>query len=187
MKLSPKYNEDHWKAAFDGGENWDKAIDIVENRIRGRWLTWADKIAPETYSGFALLTLDCILLESLWGFMNGKAFPKGLEKQAYNDMLKGGHFSWSETEIDSFRKFVRNGLMHDAETRNQWFVQQTVPKNSLIEKRLGGGYTINRTKFHEAVKATFEDWVAQLRTGDATLHDKMRDRMNQIIKAHYAF
>ena len=77
--------------------------------------------------------------------------------------------------------------MHDAVTRNQWFVQQTVPKNSIIEKRSSGGYTINRTKFHKALKGMFEDWLVQLRAGDAALRGKMRDRMNHIITAHYAF
>jgi hypothetical protein len=105
MKISPHYTEKQWNDAFDGGENWNAAIDIVEDRIRGRWLTWADQIVDERYSGFAVLALDCIVLESLWGFMNGNPFPQGQERQAYRNMLGGVHFRWNDAEIDSFRRF----------------------------------------------------------------------------------
>lgn len=117
--------------------------------------------------------------------MNGKAVSMGKEDEVYRKMLGGRHFGWAKPEIDNFRKFVRNGLMHDAETRNQWIVQQTIPKHSIIQKRTSGGYVINRTKFHKAVEATFKDWITELSAGDAPLRRNMRDRMNEIIKKHY--
>src|SRR3990172_7794555 len=80
MKLSPRYTEKQWNAAFDGPEDWDTGIDIVEDRIKGRWLDAADRLLGESQSGFAILTLDCIVLESLWGFMNGQAVPRRGEK-----------------------------------------------------------------------------------------------------------
>jgi hypothetical protein len=187
MKLSPQYTDAQWKAAFGGHEDWKTAIDILKDRIEGRWLTWADQILDAQYSGFAVLALDCIVLESIWGFMNGKSIPRKHEQQVYREMLAHPRLGWNDTESDSFREFVRNGLMHDAETRNQWIVEQTIPTNSIIEKRTSGGYVINRTMFHQALKATFEDWIAQLRAGsDVALLRNMRDRMNQIIAKHYA-
>lgn len=119
MKLSPRYKEKQWQAACSTGD-WNTAVDIVEDRIRGRWLEAADKLIDEPYSGFAIVALDCIILESLWGFKNGKPIPRKGERQVYRDILTGPTFGWNEAESDSFRDFVRNGLMHDAETRGGW-------------------------------------------------------------------
>lgn len=52
--------------------------------------------------------------------------------------------------------------------------------------RNDGGYILNRTKFHEALSATFDEWIADLRNGDVALRANMRKRMNDIIHKHYA-
>ncbi len=58
MKLSPRYTEEQWTTAFDNGrEEWDTAINIVEDRIRGRWLDSAEQLLDKPYSGFAILAL----------------------------------------------------------------------------------------------------------------------------------
>ena len=54
LKVSPRYTDKQWNAAFDGREDWDTAINIVEDRIKGRWLDAADKLRDEPNSGFAV-------------------------------------------------------------------------------------------------------------------------------------
>ncbi len=117
MKLSPHHTEKQWRAAFDGQENWTTAIDIVEDRILGRWLEPADRLLDGLHSGFAIVALDCIVLESLWGFRNGNPVPHGGEQKVYRDILTGPSFGWTVTLADDFREFVRNGLMHDVVRR----------------------------------------------------------------------
>ena len=135
MKLSPQYSEEKWRAAFDNGrEEWDIAISIVEDRIKGRWLNAAERLLEEPHSGFAILALDCIVLESLWGFMNGKAVPQNAEHQVYQDILTGPSFGWTAPQSQSFRKQVRNGIMHDAETRKRWLVEKTVPRDAILRR-----------------------------------------------------
>src|SRR5665213_1292070 len=102
MKLSPGYTEKQWQAAFDGREDWGMAINIVEDRIKGRWLDAADKLLDDPHAGFAIIAIDCIVLESLWGFMNGKSVPKGKERQVYQDMLTGPKFGWTADQSDNF-------------------------------------------------------------------------------------
>lgn len=186
LKLSPRYSEKHWNDAFDGREEWDAAINIVEDRIKGRWLDAADQLLDEPNSGFAILALDCIVLESLWGFMNGRAVPKRQEQQVYQDILKSPHFGLSADVIEKFRGLVRNGIMHDAETRSRWVVEKTVPRQVIAQKNKRGDYVLNRTKFHNALKAAFGEWVKKLRDGDAAMRDNMRKRMNEVIAKHYA-
>jgi hypothetical protein len=81
---------------------------------------------------------------------------------------------------------VRNGIMHDAETRSRWRVEKTVPTTVIPQKDTNGDYQLNRTQFHGALKAAFEDWVARLRGGDVACREKMRMRMDEIIAKHYA-
>ena len=180
MNLSPKYTLDDWNAAFAGTPDWSKAIDIVEDRIAGRWLRWIDKIVDDQYSGFAVLALDCMVLESLWGFINGRRVP-GAGECVYRDMLTSTPFGWSVDQSDSFRKFIRNGLMHDAETRGGWIVERTIPKDTIVTQNPGGKYVINRTTFHETLKAIFKAWIRKLRSGDTNLLEKVKLRMDGII------
>jgi hypothetical protein len=186
VKLSPRYTEKQWITAFDGREDWVTAIDIVEDRIKGRWLDAADRLIDAPHAGFAILALDCIILESVWGFMNGRAVPRGGERQVYRVMLMSPGFRWSEVQADSFRELVRNGIIHDAETRSRWLIEKTVPHTAVPRLNKQGDYVLNRTKFHGALKAVFAKWIAELRAGDATLRKSMRQRMNQIIAKHYA-
>src|SRR5665213_558054 len=107
--------------------------------------------------------------------MNGKSVPKGKERQVYQDMLTGPKFGWTADQSDNFRELVRNGLIHDAETRKRWLLGRTVPSGVVPQLKKSGEYQLNRTKFHAALKATFEDWVAKLRGGDGSLRGKMRN------------
>jgi hypothetical protein len=186
LKLSPEYTEKHWNDALAGPEDWDAAINIVEDRIKGRWLDAGDRLLDEPHSGFAIIALDCIVLESLWGFMNGEAVPQGHERQVYQEILTGKDFGLSPELSEKFRELVRNGIMHDAETRNRWLIEKTFPRDTIAHQKKNGDYVLNRTKFHGALTAVFDDWLAKLRKGDAVLRGKMRDRMNQIITNHYA-
>jgi hypothetical protein len=186
VKLSPGCTEEEWKAAFDGPEDWDTAINIVEDRIKGRWLDAADQLQREPHSGFgfAILALDCIVLESLWGFMNGKPTPLGQGEQVYRDILTGPHFEFTKAQSDGFLAQVRHGIMHDAETRRHWLIEKTIPAEAIL-RRNKGGYILNRTKFHEALNATFVEWIANLRHGHVALRANMRRRMDQIVAKHH--
>jgi hypothetical protein len=75
--------------------------------------------------------------------------------------------------------------MHDAETRRHWLIEKTIPADAMFGRN-DGGYILNRTKFHEALSATFDEWIADLRNGDVALRANMRKRMNDIIHKHYA-
>ena len=148
MRLSPRFCDKDWKGInFTTEDGWRQAVAIVEDRIEGRWLRWVDQIVSCQFSGFAVLAIDCIVLESLWGFANGKAVPKRHEREVYREMLSGRRFGWPQVQIDDFRLFVRNGLMHDAETRNRWLVEMTTPRNSIAAQNAAGDYNINRSSF----------------------------------------
>ena len=60
VKLSPCYTEKQWNAALDGREDWDTAINIVEDRIKGRWLDAADRLLDVPGPVLDSLILDLV-------------------------------------------------------------------------------------------------------------------------------
>ena len=60
------------------------------------------------------------------------------------------------------------------------------PQNSMVEQDSRGGYVLNRTMFHEALKSALFDWITKMRRGDDGLRDKMRRRMDELIDKHFA-
>jgi hypothetical protein len=172
MKISLLYTYNQWRDAFRGYEDWETAIKVVEDRIVGRWLNPIESLVNEPHSGFAILALDCIVLESLCRFINGKAMPRGREIQVYKSLLTGPRFRWSAQQSESFRRFVRNGVIRDAETRKGWLVGRTTPRTVVPQADKSGGYRLNRTKFHQRLKATFDDWIAGPRLATSALATK---------------
>ena len=184
--ISPKYRLNHWKALkFDKEDDWRKAIEIVEDRIRGRFVTWIDKLAPEQFSGFVVIALDCLMLETLNGFMTGK--KSAGDCSVYEKFLTTRkHFKLDKKIALSFCKNVRNGLIHDTVTKRRWLVEMTKPGGKIVEEDSAGNLVLNRSLFHTALKNEFEDWLSDLRSGNKELRDNLRKRMNQVCDTHFS-
>ena len=60
---------------------------------------------------------------------------------------------------DDFYSDIRCGLLHQAEAKNQWRVRRDQEK---LLTGIGTGYIINVLLFHAAIKATLDDYLAQL-------------------------
>jgi hypothetical protein len=183
MKISPRYTVDDWNAAFQGEPDWNRAIDIVKDRIEGRFVRWIDPLVLKEFSGFVIMALDCLLLETLHGFLNGASTRD--TRTAYKSILMAPPFCFDESLATEFYENVRNGVVHDTETRKGWMIRMT-PQTQIIEKDAFGIWILNRTMFHSALKTAFEQWLAKLRAGDQTLRENMRRRMDEIIDRHSA-
>ena len=69
MRISPRYTSTDWKQiTFEKNEHWHLAVDIFKDRIRERFLDPIDRIEKCQYAGFAVLALDCLLIEMLQQF-----------------------------------------------------------------------------------------------------------------------
>lgn len=183
--IAPRHRASQWRALqldSDDEAEWLKAIDIVEDRIRGRFVRWIDSMVVERFSGFAVVALDCLLIETLIGFMTGEP-SKGpdalLTKKVGNDELK-----FTNEQAQQFRESVRNPVIHDAETRSGWIIRPGKPDGQILTTD-GGNVALNRNAFHAAVSRELEAWLTKLRSGDKMLRKNMRRRMEQIIKIHW--
>lgn len=100
-KISPRYLVSDWTSLRpelnDAGntESWTRAIDIVNDRIQNRFLEPIDRLRDQPESaelgfGFAMLALDCLLIDTIQSFREGRT--RGSEARttkAFVDFFRG--------------------------------------------------------------------------------------------------
>ncbi|SRR6266702_318455 len=188
--------------------DWQRAIDVFDRRMRERFLlcikaledikakrvtalNGADAVRPLPEeiiitTGFAIMALCCLLIDTLQFFRAGKPprnQPRGCprpEKCAGTFPGTGRAFvafltqcmSFGENEAKDFTDGMRNGIFHQAETRG-WVVKLDEPEGAVLKcemMRVGapGGkevklYTLNRTVFCDRLRDWYEGYVKRLR------------------------
>ena len=190
MSIAPGYTVEDWKKLdLDNADNqdWCKAIEILEARIKGRYLDPVDELikldkkraTKDRRFGFTILAIDCLLIETLQTFICGE----GSTGKMFVDFLtKRPSFSkhFKEKKLAGrFYEDVRNGILHQAETRSGWLIWSIGP---LLDPQ-DTAIRINRTKFHEALKAEFDSYLKDLKdTKQDELRQKFRQKMDCVIE-----
>lgn len=190
MHISPKYTVYDWQQLnLDQDENdWQKAVEILNDRIRGRYfspielLINADdeKSIGERSFGFAILALDCLLVETFQSFIHGAESSEGKSKQVFVQFLTTrprfkAHFDKALAE--KFYSEYRSGILHQGEIQGDGLVWSV---GSLI-MQLSNRIVINRTAFHNALKDEFSDYLDQLRSPqERELRANFRRKMDSI-------
>lgn len=167
MNISPQYSDYDWKTlTFSNEEDWQKAIVIFEDRIRGRFLKFIDLIKDCEFSGFAVLALDCLLIETLQQFREGEEkTPRQKSEKYFVRFLTKTSFSEFLTE-DTAKKFydqIRCGILHQAEVKENSLVR--IRQNEPLVKSTEDdkGVVVNRKLFHEQLVKVFEEYLSCLR------------------------
>lgn len=161
---------------------------------------WGDERAMLTVPGFAVMSLCSLLIETLhafyighvmqpWqppigpcGYPHGSCMKMPSTARSLSDFLKDStHFSDFNSKMrSSFGQNIRNALLHDAETRSGWVIRIDQPRDKIVEKQ-ADGYVLNRTKFYEALRAEFTDYLARLRDPNAkVLRENFLKKMDAI-------
>jgi hypothetical protein len=180
--------------------NWEAAIAGIEGRFKERFIQPADAIQeldkndslafPEG-RGFAIVALDCLLLESLYGYETGertsssRATTAAFENMLTSKVLFMQAFA-PRGLAASFGRAVRNGLLHDDETRGGWIIWRGTAGGPLVQRRPDNRLVLYRDAFHAAVKASFAEYFATLRGAQDSDGLKLRkafiDRVNALCK-----
>lgn len=174
---------------------WQTPIAAIEGRFYERFVKPANAIQeldakdPLLYPegrGFAIVALDCLLLESLYGYETGKRTKSsGATSKAFETILtsKRRFKEWfvPEDRAASFAGAVRNGILHDGETRSGWIIWQGRVRGPLVTRLPDGRLVLYRDAFHAAVKACLDDYFAQLRNATDPASAKLRETfMNRL-------
>lgn len=172
IRIAPKKRGGDWTIGdyrsidFEKEEGWQKAIDIFEDRIQGRFLNVVEKIKSYLYAGFAMLAIDCLLIETLQQFRKGVSeTPRGEGKEYFTCFLRETAFKeyFHDREIaEMFYDQIRNGILHQAEIKETSRIGLW-PEEMVCKTKDGQGLIINRNQFHEKLVEVFTDYTRQLR------------------------
>lgn len=190
VKISPKYKVWHWSSARDSGA-WDAMITIFLDRIEGRFLKPIRAIASDRdlgeFSGFAILALDCLLIETLHQFYNGLNETEGDHSKAFWKFFQNSQYfrdSFTKKKASVFYSHFRCGLLHQAQTKKHSLVK--IGRPLMIEpvsRVLDNGLIVDREKFHSALESEIKSYLNRLRFGgteNATMREHFIRKMNYI-------
>jgi hypothetical protein len=133
----------------DNNKNWGLAFHFFEERVRTRYLNPINAILDmdlNTGEGFAVVNLQCSLIETIESFINGwvyfndgiKGNPKGWFKRDVSSTTKEcfntneyifssffkSHFEFNKVDGKEFYFSIRCGLLHETQTKNNWKIKK---------------------------------------------------------------
>jgi hypothetical protein len=151
--------------------------------------------------GFAIMALCCLLIETLQSFRQATEslpstkgpcsypagqciYPRPTTLEHFQKFLRLPAFHGAfdnDTIAKSFCNGIRNGIFHEAETR-EWVIWRNDPENLILESR-GDGYALNRTEFYLALKSEFQNYLEELRSpANLELRQRFLKKMNDVVK-----
>ena len=184
MRISPNFTSHDWKKiAFQSDDEWRLAVDIFKDRIRERFLDPINRIEKCSYAGFAVLALDCLLIEMLQQFREGvNKTPSGKSKAFFVKFLTETGFGqcFDDRQAELFYRHIRCGILHQAEVRgsSRVLADDSLPMVAYSDDN--EGLVVNRKCFHDQMLREFENYVEQLLNPE---NEELRGRFQKKMKA----
>jgi hypothetical protein len=163
-------------------EEWRQVLEAFHRRINERFLRPIEELTRyddlviadrPMRSGFAILALDCLLIDTIQSFREGRIGTGGNRSaRSFKAFLRAKAFAdFSSRDREEFYNYVRNALLHNGETRHDWKIQIGLPR-LLTKDPETGARTINRRKFHAAVLGEYSDFremISDLESAEARM------------------
>jgi hypothetical protein len=184
MLISRKYKAKDWEAlTFKTEADWEIGVAIFQDRINTRYLEHIERIIDHKTSGFAVLTLDCALIETLEQFRQGtEETPWKQGEKYFVSFLRGTSFKEhvSAEQASLFYRNIRCGLLHQGEAKLSLVKRSsTLPLISFTEDHKG--VIVNAKAFHAQLQKTIHEYSDLLRRPESTKERAaFRKKMNYI-------
>jgi hypothetical protein len=183
LRISPRFTSKDWYALDEHSqEDWGRAADMLKDRLDGRFLRFASDCLRSPDSGFVVLSIDSLLLETLQQFVEGLKTGVGKSKEMLTRFLERERFQpdFDLKARNSYYTDIRCGLLHQAEAKQQWLIRRRQP-SMLQPSPEGQGYILDVERFHEALRASMNDYLLELRDpARDDLRAKLWKKMNHI-------
>jgi DNA integrity scanning protein DisA with diadenylate cyclase activity len=206
MRISPKYYSVNFNELnlhiSSSVSDWQVAVDIFENRYSYRFIKQINVLrenpSKETaiYSGFAIMALNCLLIETLNQFLYGVNDTDELKREkaikhinkvegTFIDFLTNSksfkaHFKPNTASI--FYHQIRCGLLHQAETKKGSRIVIDKKQKSMVEEISNNGISIRRDIFTDSLITEYDNYKICLLTEptDEHLRENFIKKMNMI-------
>lgn len=173
-RLKPTYNQ-----------NWDEAYNFFELRICTRYLKPIDailNIKMNNGEGFAVVNLQCSLIETIESFINGwiYTYPHFINQHGIklksNDKIFKSFFSKRSPFKDysikisggKFYQNVRCGLLHETQTKDNWKIKSDTFKAGFAYKEINHGHLIEKIIYRENFHRDLQKLIAQYKNSIVT-------------------
>lgn len=136
MEIAPKFTDTDWRALkFQGERDWIRGVAALRRRLEERFLKPARSLLRFRRSGFAVLALDSLLVETLQQFREGVpetpyVIRNGRRVLASEDYFKAfltdPYFGpgFDENTAKLFYRTIRCGILHQAEVKQSSLVRR---------------------------------------------------------------
>lgn len=153
-------------------EKWEEAIEIFEDRIRGRYLNVIREMINNKNThidGFCIMALNCLLIETLLQFKYGWSETKRANCFHYSDFLykEFRDIFYRRSLAETFYKDIRCGILHSAETKNgsQLTIEQYDPILMLNKE---GAISVDVIRIYEALEEYFNNYIKKLKDKESS-------------------
>jgi len=197
--IANKYFDSDWPSTLSDrhSKDWPNAIRIIRSRFESRYFKQIEVLMASKEKeikfncGFLVMTIDCLLIETLHQFHLGLYHTNELYKnrnaQAFIDFFNNSsYFPFFNGNDEASRQFywqIRCGLLHQAESKSQSIIN--IRENEMIipndQTDLSKGLVINRNLFHNALVKEFEMYIKNLENPDSrnTNGDFLREKCHR--------
>lgn len=133
-------------------------IRLISHRFQNRYLIHIKNID----SGFLIMAISCLMIETLQSFKEGKPDTSRIGKKIFKNFFKSeqNNFPGFYEISNEFYKDIRCGILHQSETTNAWRVLRT---GSIIDKI---DFSINAKEFLIAFDKSVKSYLDELTNSD---------------------
>ena len=183
MKIAGKLTISNWDKLSknlncENDDNWGLAFYFFEERIKTRYINPIKSIlevGDDLGEGFAVVNLQCSLIETIESFINGWKFsitPYGWYKiNGDKDQLIKKNQNIFESFFDKRKPFidyknkingekfyqnVRCGLLHETQTKNNWKIRCDTAESGLAYQEIDNGNIVEKIIYRENFQRDLE-------------------------------
>lgn len=176
LYISPQYTKQRFldlNLKVNSSETvWDIALEIFKDRITNRFLTQIENLSKENtrVNAFAIMALNCFLVETLYQFKNGLAKTQKTKNPNNNRSSEGYTYAVFLEEIlgpnvsenlrIEFYKNIRCGILHSAQTQEKSYLCYT---GQAVYKDNDGYLAVNVKEFFNLLRQYYQNYMHQLR------------------------
>ena len=193
MEIAPNFTDVQWKQlALTSERDWIRAVAVLRRRITERFLRPARTLLRLKRSGFAVLALDSLLIETLQQFREGVSETPRVDRGGRRVLASEDYFKAFLTSayfgpgfVDEtarlFYTTIRCGILHQAEVKESSLVRRDRPLVTLTQDRKG--VIINPALLHGKLEHAFIRYLKDLRDPSKTeLRRRFRVKMDHIAR-----